>query len=88
MSKRIFFTDEQRSAMRLVEGLIQEGKIVLVEDRWSQGRPAFMQPNHAQVRAVYDQPATGAAEKVLGKLVEVGRMSINDYRSAIRALGE
>lgn len=47
MSNRICFTDEQRAAMRLLEGLINDGKLHLAPDKWAGGRLMFQQPRHS-----------------------------------------
>lgn len=36
------FTDEARSAMRLVESLINAGDLVLVHDKWNEGKMRFV----------------------------------------------
>jgi len=39
------FTDEERRGMRIVEGLLAEGRIALGEDPWRQGAPGFAPPH-------------------------------------------
>lgn len=66
MSKRIHFTDEQRAAMRLVEGLINDGTLILAPDRWSVGRMMFKQADRTESRPILANDLGQTACQVLG----------------------
>ncbi|WP_434771257.1 hypothetical protein [Pseudomonas entomophila] len=86
MSKREPFTVEQREAMRVVEAMIHQGKVVLAPDSARQGQLMFMRRVH--LRRPSKVATLSGFEKIIQRLVSLGRMSPNEARADMRRYQE
>lgn len=86
MSKREPFTVEQREAMRVVEAMIHQGKVVLAPDSARQGQLMFMP--HVHLRRPSKVATLSGIENMIQRLVNIGRMPPNEARAWTRRLCE